>query len=93
MGAGEMFHVKRKTKGYYSADFFCETFSVIESVKVIQVIQGYGEIGSLITFYNPVAHVCYSMLEIARRRIITFTIMFPVKHDSIHPPYNMYIIS
>ena len=43
MGAGEMFHVKRKTKGYYSADFFCETFSAIASDKVIKVIKGYAK--------------------------------------------------
>ena len=58
-----MFHGKRISTGYYSADFFCETFPVIASDKVIK---GYWEIGSLITLYNPftpVAHIYYAMLE------------------------------
>ena len=29
-------------KGYYSADFFGETFPAIVSIKVIKVIKGYG---------------------------------------------------
>ena len=36
-----MFHVKRGTKGYYSADFFCKTFFAIASSKVKKVIEGY----------------------------------------------------
>ncbi len=39
---GVMFHVKLHIKGYYSADFFCETFPAIASDKVIRVIKGYG---------------------------------------------------
>ena len=30
------FHVKHDIKGYYSADFFCETFSAIARDKVIK---------------------------------------------------------
>ena len=37
-----MFHVKHDVKGYDSADFFCETFSAAARVRVIQVIDGYG---------------------------------------------------
>ena len=35
MGIG-MFHVKHGAKGYYSANFFCETFLAIASDKVIK---------------------------------------------------------
>ncbi len=81
-------HVSRETiyKGYYSTDFFCETFLAIAGDKVIKVIQGYGENGRLITLYNPftlITYVYYSMLEIARNRMITFISMFHVKHEEI----------
>ena len=36
---GVMFHVKLHIKGYYSADFFCETFPAIASDKVIRVMR------------------------------------------------------
>ncbi len=73
-----MFHGKRDSKGYHSADFFCETFFAIASDKVKKVIKGYGESGILITFYNPfnpVAHLYCSMLEIVSSRMITFMLM------------------
>ena len=81
-------YVSRETiyKGYYSTDFFCETFLVIAGDKVIKVIQGYGENGCLITLYNPfnpITYVYYSLLEIARGRMITFISTFHVKHEGI----------
>ena len=36
-----MFHGKHDIKGYYSAEFFSETFLAIASVKVKRVIKGY----------------------------------------------------
>ena len=48
-----VFHLKRYSKGYCSADFFCETFPVIASAKVIKVIQGYEKYRFRITLYTP----------------------------------------
>ena len=70
-----MFHGKHDIKGYYSAEFFGETFPAIAGVKVKKGIKGYGENGILITFYTlfkpDTGHYC-SMLEIQYSRIITF---------------------
>ena len=48
-----MFHGKRDSKGYYSTDFFCETFPAIASNRVKRVIKGYGDTVCLIPLYNP----------------------------------------
>ena len=40
-------------EGYYSTDFFCETFSVTASNQVIKVIKGYANFASIITIYTP----------------------------------------
>ena len=70
-----MFHVIHWHKGYDSADFFCETFSVIASDKGKRVIKGYETIRISITFYNLYNLVVYpsiSMLDIGSSTIITY---------------------
>ena len=43
-------------KGYYSTDFFCETFPTIASDKVKRVIKGYEDIAftSLLITFNTI---------------------------------------
>ena len=51
-----MFHGKRDSKGYYSADFFCETFPAIASDRGKRGIKGYENTVvsyPFITLYNP----------------------------------------
>ena len=74
----DMFHGKHNFKGYYSAAFFCETFPVIVSDKVMKGYIRLYENRIPITFYTPsypVAHPLVSMLEIEISRIITFIVI------------------
>ena len=47
-----MFHGKHDIKGYYSAEFFGETFPAIAGVKVKKGIKGYETTDHLITLYT-----------------------------------------